>query len=313
MVKTESSLDTLENDWNYSVPISSENALENLKKRAQSKYYGRKFVLRLIDIESALQKRYWDTFYCNEALEQEGKKLFAHYCGNRWCLICNRIRTAKLINGYKPQIDQFKEPIYMVLTVKNVPAAILNLRYKIIEMNKKFRQIVDLIRKRDGLYVEGVRTIEVTYNQKTKEFHPHFNLVCNTKIIATLIQTEWLKHFDDVQVNIKGQFMSSASSGTYNELFKYVTKFDAHTNPFILDIIYQALQGIKITAPTGIKKVKEDVEELISTEFSELPEKTQYWCWNNDRQTWVTKHCFPDPEGVSILQYIHELIKNKSP
>lgn len=305
-------LDTLANHWNLGFQKSSESTLEKIKKRARSKYLTNRFILSLIDLKSPLEKGYWNTFYCNQVLSQEGKKIIGKYCGNRWCHECNRIRTAKLINGYKPVVENFKDPMYTVLTVKNVSCDVQVLRGKVKEMNGEFRKIIDLIRKRDGVYIEAIRTIEVTYNLKTDEFHPHFNIIVNGKENAKMIIYEWLKHFPDKEVNLGGQCMKKADSGTLSELFKYVVKFDKKNPPAATDIIFQALAGIKITSPTGVKRVPEEVEELISTEIPELEPADRLWWWSATDKDWITKNCWPQKEGVKLCSFIAKSIKLKS-
>jgi len=306
-------LDTLANDWNKGGKLSSSDTLVKLKARAKAKYLTNKYIYRLIDLHSPLEKQYWNTYFCNHVLVQEGKKIYGHYCSNRWCFECNRIRTAKLINGYKPAVESFKDPFYMVLTIKNVPCTVKDLQSKVKEMNKEFRKIIDLIRKRDGLYIEAIRTIEVTYNKRTNELHPHFNIVVNFNSVAEMIRDEWLKHFTKEQVDIKGQFIHKADKGTLKELFKYVCKIDDKTPAFALDIIYQAMRGIKLTAPNGVRKVSEEIEDLVCTEIKELDPAERTWWWNSEKRDWETKNCWPDLEGIRLCKLIEKLIKNKSP
>lgn len=259
----------------------------------------------MADLHSPLEKAYWNTYNCNQALEQEGTKLFGHYCGNRWCYICNRIRTAKLIKGYKPVVDEWNNPCYLVLTVRNVPCTVGDLRNKIKEMNQEWRKIIDLIRKRDDTYVEAIRTIEVTYNKKTHTLHPHFNAVLNGFWIGKIIQQEWQKHFPDGEVSMAGQYLGRTQKKTLNELFKYVVKLDAkETPPAVLDIIFRAVHGIKLVSPTGVKKVSEEVEDLISTEIPELDQVHRWWWWSDEAKDWITKNCWPDPEGVKLQDFI---------
>ena len=71
-----------------------------LVKRAKAKFLTNGLSFPLIDLNSPLKKSYWLTWHCTSVLLQEGQKITSRYCNNRWCIVCNRIRTAKLINGY---------------------------------------------------------------------------------------------------------------------------------------------------------------------------------------------------------------------
>ena len=50
-------------------------------------------------------------------LLQEGGKLSAKYCGNRWCLVCNSIRTAKLFAAYGPTLRSWEDAHFVTLTI----------------------------------------------------------------------------------------------------------------------------------------------------------------------------------------------------
>ena len=282
-------------------------ALKSLKKRAVAKFLTRKHVLSLVDLDSPLKKGYWNTYYCNHVLEQTEHRLQGRYCSNRWCLVCSRIKAAKLINGYRPVIDTFNDPTYGVLSVKNVKAE--DLREKIQEMSRNFRKITDLLRKRDQIYVQALRTIEVTYNWKTKEYHPHFNYLVNGLSIGKLIIQEWLSYFSSDEADPSGQYCKKANKGSLNELLKYIVKPDDKTSAQALDVIYCALYGMKIVCPTGIKKVSEEIADLISVEIPELPAANRQWWWNQDKKDWMTRLCWPDPEGVLLLKTIEKHIK----
>src|ERR1035437_2148495 len=79
-----------------------------LKKRARSKFVANALSLALVDTKSELNQSYWNTWHCNETLTQHGNKITARYCNNRWCNTCNRIRTAKLMNGYLPALKKLQ-------------------------------------------------------------------------------------------------------------------------------------------------------------------------------------------------------------
>jgi len=298
---------TLANGFNKKCNVNSLSVLQNLKKRAISKFLTVKLALKLAALDSPLKKAYLNTYYCNHVLEQDGKTIIGKYCSNRWCYECNRIRTAKLINGYKPVVKEFKDPAYIVLTVKNIPGE--QLRSKIQQMNAVFRKLVHLVLIRDEIYIEAIRTIEVTYNILTGEYHPHFNVIVNGSVIAKMIIREWLMYFPENEANESAQYVRPVNDRTLNELFKYVVKFDNKTPVKALDVIFRALHGIKITAPSGVKKVIEDVEDLVSVAIPELVPATRLWWWKQGKKDWVSRLCWPEEEGVKLLSMIERRIK----
>jgi len=68
---------------------------KKLLNRARSKYFTRGLMFGMIDLkDSPLIKQYWNTYYCASTLFQESGKITSRYCSNRFCIVCNRIRTA---------------------------------------------------------------------------------------------------------------------------------------------------------------------------------------------------------------------------
>src|SRR5678815_2165989 len=65
---------------------------------------------------------YRNTFYCASTLEQADGKLTTRYCGNRWCAVCNRIRTGRAINAYGPELEAWTRKHFVTLTIPNVSA-----------------------------------------------------------------------------------------------------------------------------------------------------------------------------------------------
>ena len=152
---------------------------KTLQKRAKSKAFTLSYLFDLIDLKSPLLKSYWQTYHCTNAILQEGKKLKSKYCNQRWCLTCNRIRTAKIINGYKSEIDKFNSPHFVTLTIPNVKAK--DLKKSIEEMNKTISKINNNLKRRHSTKIKALRKYECTYNSKRNDYHPHFHLIVDGK------------------------------------------------------------------------------------------------------------------------------------
>ena len=165
------------------IPLKTAPPLQsaNLKKRAKSKHFSNELSLALVDTKSELNQAYWNTWHCNEVLDQNGKTITGRYCKNRWCNTCNRIRTAKLIKGYEKPLKELKDMQFVTLTIPNVKASAL--KTSIEDMIAEFKRIQETFRKR-GTPIVGLRKLECTYNATTKTFHPHFHAGVSGKKVA---------------------------------------------------------------------------------------------------------------------------------
>jgi hypothetical protein len=257
----------------------------DLSKRARDKWFSRGLVISLVDIwETPLKKSYWNTYHCATTLTQNGKKLTSRYCNNRWCMVCNRIRTGKLINGYLPQIKAMKEKYFLTLTIPNVWHQ--ELRPAIKEMQRAIVLINRNIREKKKMNFQGIRKLECTYNATRNDYHPHFHLIVDSYAVAQEIRLQWLKRFPDARE--WSQDITQASDTSAMELFKYFTKIISKPTAGggrriiyarALDTIFQAMQGMRVYQPLGIRKISEDVDPDQAQIF-DLDEDNAAWTWN---------------------------------
>jgi len=264
------------------------NPVNILKKRAVAKHQTIEIILPLIDLNSSLNKAYWSTFHCCNVLLQDGKKITGKYCNNRWCIVCNRIRTAKLINGYLPRISQdLADPFFVTLTIPNVPGP--DLRRSINEMTRTIIKINHLFRHRRNFRLKGIRKIECTFNFRSKEFHPHLHLLVDGIEVAKELVKEWMNHYPDADK--RGQDLRPADQNSLIELFKYSTKITAESknNPEALDTIFKALYKKRVFQPIGLKKlsVSEDIEGIQAQEIEDLKSAVDVWVWEHEVKDWL--------------------------
>jgi hypothetical protein len=145
-------------------------------------------------------------------------------------------------------------------------------------MTHQFQLILKEFRK-DKVKVIGLRKLECTYNPIRNDFHPHFHLLVSGKHIAEQIVLDWLKRYPTA--NRKAQDIRKADNGSVMELFKYFSKIitnkSIHVNA--LDTIFQAMRGLRVYQPIGIKKVSEEIEEIDSQIYEELEKAEKVWDW----------------------------------
>lgn len=260
----------------------------NLQKRARAKAFTNSYLFDLIDLKSPLNKSYWNTYHCSKTILQEGTKISAKYCNNRWCLTCNRIRTAKIINGYHSSISEFKEPQFVTLTIPNVKAK--DLKASIEQMNKGLMNCRRNLKKTFKIDLKALRKYESTYNKRTNTYHPHFHLIVDGLDTSNKLVNQWLKQFPTA--DIKGQDVRPANENSLIELCKYFTKIiskDNDYNPKALDIMFRAVRGKRTFQPIGIKKdVSEDIEDIQSQEVTFILPANEIWGYEKSIYDWVT-------------------------
>ena len=278
--------------------------LNSLKKRAKSKWYSNKVIVPLLYLESPLHKQYQRAYYCNDTLLQNGNKITGKYCNSRVCHICNRIRTAKFLNGYGQPLKALGPLQFVTLTVPNCSAK--DLPATITRMCKEITNTMRVIREKKKIKCSGVRKIEVTYNEQEDTYHPHFHITVD-KWVGEMIIASWLDRYPDA--SYKAQDCRLADQDSFNELFKYSTKIvtgkngilNIHVRP--LDTILKALDRRRTFQTFGtIKRVSEDVEELEAVEIAGIEYKQTEWLWNDEENDWFDTQtgecltCFRPPD-----------------
>ena len=258
--------------------------LKNLQKRARSKWYTTAISGRLLYLNSELHKYYQSAFYCSHILKQESKKITTKYCDTRICHVCNRIRTAKLMNGYVQQLLALGSLQFVTLTVPNCYDT--ELHNTVDSIIKSFSNIVRVIRERKKIPVNGIRKLEITYNYHSNTYHPHIHVLVDRNA-GDLIVTEWLKRYPNAKR--KAQDIRNADKGSLNEMFKYTTKIVTKSKGKIdvyipaLDRILISLKGRRCFQHFGkIKKVEEEITDLESVEYEDIPEyEFIEWVWDD--------------------------------
>lgn len=299
LIASETPLDTL---------AQLANGRKNLQKRARSKHITNVLATKLADLNSDLKKSYWNSYYCCETLIQQESSVIGKYCNNRWCLTCNRIRTAKLIHGYSETLNQLKDKRFVTLTVPNVPAD--RLKVTLLQMQMSFRRIQKTLRMR-GTSVVGIRKIEVTYNSIRNDFHPHYHLIISGKNVADDVISEWLRHFPDA--TRQAQDERPGNDHSVMELFKYFTKIVTKNQIHVaaLDVIFNTMYGKRTFQPMGIKKnVTEDVDEIQSIVYNDLEPREAIWNWMDDATDWIDLTSGETLSGYTPSESIKKLVNN---
>lgn len=258
-----------------------------LLKKARKKYFSYRLAYNLYALNSSLQKSYKNTLYCASILIQQNGQISTTYCKNRWCLLCNSIRTAILINGYMPIIKEFKEPYFVTLTVPTCSEGVLKSR--IITLQLIWTKINKLA-QRHKISFKGIRKAECTL-RPDEQYHYHFHVILEGKAQATWLISRWLEYTKHIGARRLAQDMRAVESlkGGSLELFKYFTKIlSKHNGKSYIDykglnVIFEALKGHKIfNSFGGIKAISEDLGQIKAQDI----ENSECIVWEYQRDLW---------------------------
>ena len=275
---------------------------DSFRSKTHETYYRRsiakhKNITKLISILSVLRnentkKKYWKTFHCNRVLLQDGLLLKGSLCRKRWCTNCSRIRTAELTNGYKQPLLDLGELYFVTLTAPTVEAR--ELKSEIRKRITVFQKVKDNLRKTYNIKLNGIRKLEITYNQETNKYHPHFHFIQSNLNDCNKLLELWLNYMP--KAGKKGQnskIVNTENENSFIELFKYATKETTKDGvqyaPEVLHTIYTALEGFRIFQTYGkIRKVKRPIKaknEVNEVDF--ISPKNEIWLYDQDYKDWI--------------------------
>jgi hypothetical protein len=232
-----------------------------LRKRAAAKYHTLQYLPALIKLNSPLKNSYCNTLTCSESIISKDGTLHSAYCKNRWCQVCNRIKTANLINGYQPELDKIENKQFVTITSQNVtaenlPAAIKHYNkwwrsfyLQKMDETKKIRRLLlvankigdeeakEILKKEfDYLKIKGIKKIECTYNSNENSiwfdtYHPHAHILVNGLQNAIEMVASWEDYCikNKLVIDKEAQKIKEVDSNICKELFKYFSKIASTT------------------------------------------------------------------------------------
>lgn len=308
--KISRTLDTLAQLGQNGAQPSIEGVADKLRKRARKKYFTVPLATSLAELRSPMEQSYRNTIYCAASLSQQDGKITGGYCGNRWCMVCNGIRTAKAFHRYEPILRTWERKHFLTLTRQNVTAE--RLADTIKEMIERTQVIKKMMRRTDKIKFVALRKLECTYNRHTDEYHPHFHFVVRDALSAKIFLQHWLDLYGEELADPKAQDVKACDDHSLHEMFKYFTKLvtkekrrgadtgqldiqSAWMPPAALDIIFRAIRGRRTFQPVGfvVAGAKEDetdaLDDLAGTPAITRPGESIGWEWSQTLTDWVDR------------------------
>ena len=280
-------------------PEAAADELVKFQKRARAKFITTPLAVSLAELRTDLEKSYRNTVYCASQVVQEDGTLQSKYCGNRWCLVCSRIRTARAITAYMPVLREWNDPHLVTLTRRNVDAE--SLGDSLIEMLDAFNSCKRSIKRTEKLEFKAVRKTECTYNLRRKDYHPHYHVIVEGQRQAELLRDKWVDRYGG-EAELAAQDVRACDESSLMEVFKYFTKLTTKattgerriTPPEALDVIFSAMRGRRVWQPVGFRLSAqeddqiegEDLELKGTPAFKRSADKV-LWEWEQDLADWV--------------------------
>jgi hypothetical protein len=215
-----------------------------------------------------MRRSYIRQLDCGQQLLQgEDGGLKTYYCGNRSCLICSGIRTAKAITSYGDEVRSWGKNAYLLtLTTPNVSKFLLRPALK--KMMSDLRVCSKYLKYHHGK-VKFVRTTEVTFNAENDTFHPHFHLIVQGYQVGVDLMRKWVSVVPGA--SILAQDLRPANADAVREVFKYATKLVSEKKgidgkrkavpAWALHEMFSAIKGLRLIGVTGFQAKKKIEEE----------------------------------------------------
>ena len=185
--------------------------------------------------------------YLKYGITQEGVKRLvdANFCRFKFCPICVWRKSLKMFSQVSAVTEVLNREypsaryIFVTLTVRNVRAE--ELSETIDRLNEGFKYLVQKSRTVSDtkIFKESllgyIKAMEITYNKKTKEYHPHIHVVFHLKSSYFgknyIKQSQWVKIWASMMgldyeplVDVKAIKKIDSDKGIVAEIAKYPIK-----------------------------------------------------------------------------------------
>lgn len=287
--------------------VTEEETRKRLQKRARAKYLTVPLVEALIEVGGPMEKSYRRSLGCYSLLKQKDGQLTGRRCKCRWCLACNRIRTAIAWERYEHLLVTNGSPedrdFMVTLTVPNVSGG--NLRGTVRRMHSTFARIVRRMKAANSRpRLNALRKTEVTFNTGRRDFHPHYHAIVRGRRASHMLVDEWLAACSTARRT--AQDVRHLDHDGAAEVFKYFTKLVTTRRARAVDPLYasalngifRSLKGLRTLQPYGLflasqRYAERTDEEMMDEGYTASPEalrpQRSTWSWEQRIADWCDK------------------------
>lgn len=190
-------------------------------------------------------------------------------CKSRVCPLCGEIRAAELRDKLLPMVKEMDSPRFITLTPVSTDKPLRDQLQHLTKCFAKLRTLKDW----KSRFSKGFYTLEVTYNRKTEQWHPHIHTVVDGKFIPQkTLSNLWLQVTgDSMIVDVR---MCHSQKKTVYYVTKYATKTQdsKHIPDHRIGEWALSIKGLRfINTYGGLRKPPEEKDERSAFEgFTEL-------------------------------------------
>lgn len=177
-------------------------------------------------------------YVCEDCGSVEIKR--ANLCRDRFCPTCNWRLSLQRYAKMRQMMDKIevlypsRKYSFVTLTVKNCKAA--ELSETMSGMARAWNNLLHMKEYRKGDVLGYAKSVEVTYNKNTKEFHPHYHILVMWRELPfeSRLISNWMKYAEaeKLKTDVKAQYSEGIKSndagesmiGAICETFKYAIK-----------------------------------------------------------------------------------------
>ena len=237
-------------------------------------------------------KRFERTKNCMDIIVQDGDEQIKMRCNqDRLCQNCARAKSSQRIEDFKGDLTTLADDKGLYFVTLTAPTCKeRELRATIDRRIKAFARVKNNMRVNHNIKLNGLRKLEVTYNQDKDRYHPHFHFLIQGEAEAYLLRDLWLNQFSDASIkaqDIREIKVSIDDASNLIEVFKYATKgvvkdtISAHAEYHIL----RAIDRRRIFQTFG------ELKKTRITEMSEIDKSKIDWTSPNREIFKFTENC----------------------